>query len=77
MVHVPVSPADSRTDIPLNPSWPIMLQTLLAYFSGTVWAIVLVNTNQQTDWRLTKSGSYLFVVSIGVGNDIWQRAVWL
>lgn len=42
MVHVPVSPADSRTEIPRSPSWPIRLQTRLAYFSGTVYEIVLV-----------------------------------
>ena len=42
-MHVPVSPADSRTEIPLSPSWPIMEQTRLAYFSGTVCAVVLVN----------------------------------
>ena len=41
MAHVPVSPADSRTEIPLNPNWPIRLQTRLAYFSGTVCTIVL------------------------------------
>ena len=35
-IHIPVSPEDSRTEIPLSPNWPIMLQTRMAYFSGTV-----------------------------------------
>ena len=39
-VHIPVSPEDSRTEIPRNPNWPIMLQTRLAYFSGTVCVMV-------------------------------------
>lgn len=39
-VHLPVSPEDSRTEIPRNPNWPIMLQTRLAYFSGTVCVMV-------------------------------------
>lgn len=64
-MHVPVSPADSSTEIPLNPSWPIMLQTRMAYFSGTVCTLVLL-IGEMNQHRAT----YLFVVSIGIADNI-------
>jgi len=33
---IPVSPDDSSTEMPRQPSIPIKLQTLVAYFCGTV-----------------------------------------
>ena len=72
-VHIPVSPEDSRTEIPRNPSWPIMLQTRLAYFTGTV--CVMVQLLKRLGGGEQRPAAYLFVIAVGVGNDSWQLAV--
>ena len=49
-----------------------MLQTRVAYFSGTVCVMDQLLKRLGGEQRLA---AYLFVISIGVGDDRWQLAV--
>lgn len=50
-----------------------MLQTRLAYFSGTV--CVMVQLLKRLGGGEQRPAAYLFVIPVGVGNDRWQLAV--
>lgn len=50
-----------------------MLQTRLAYFSGTVCGMVQLLKGLGGGEQ--RPAAYLFVIPVGVGNDRWQLAV--